>query len=100
MQILYQSNPFSRISHGVVGMRFATIPAGATSGWVIATSASGSFLGALIGGFLASSIGFNAINWMAAIAVGVALLLLFVSLWTAERKKSSQERAAPAAEQA
>ena len=36
MQILYQGNPFSRISQGVVGMRFATVPAGATSGWVIA----------------------------------------------------------------
>jgi predicted MFS family arabinose efflux permease len=91
MLILYQSNPFSRISQGVVGMRFATVPAGATSGWVIAASAAGSFLGALIGGYLASSIGFNAINWMSAIAVGVALLLLIVSLWPAERKKRAAE---------
>ncbi len=97
MLILYQSNPFSRISQGVVGMRFATIPAGATSGWVIATSAAGSFLGALIGGFLASSVGFNAINWMATIAVGAALLLLFVFLWPAERKKRAEETAVPAA---
>ena len=87
MQILYQSNPFSRLSQGVVGMRFTNIPAGATSGWVIAASAAGSFLGALIGGFLASSIGFNAINWMASIAVGIALLLLVFLLWPAERKK-------------
>jgi predicted MFS family arabinose efflux permease len=93
MLILYQSNPFSRISQGVVGMRFATVPAGATSGWVIASSAAGSFLGALIGGFLASSVGFNAINWMAAIAVGAALLLMFVSLWPAERKKRKEENA-------
>ena len=94
MQILYQSNPFSRISQGVVGMRFATVPAGQTSGWVIAASASGSFLGALIGGFLASSIGFNAINWMAAIAVGVALLLFIFVLWPVERKKRKQEAVA------
>ena len=94
MQILYQSNPFSRISQGVVGMRFATVPAGQTSGWVIAASASGSFLGALIGGFLASSIGFNAINWMAAIAVGVALLLFIFVLWPMERKKRKQEAVA------
>ncbi len=94
MQILYQSNPFSRISQGVVGMRFATVPAGQTSGWVIAASASGSFLGALIGGFLASSIGFNAINWMAAIAVGIALLLLIFVLWPMERKKRKQEAVA------
>jgi predicted MFS family arabinose efflux permease len=94
MLILYQSNPFSRISQGVVGMRFATIPAGATSGWVIAASAAGSFLGALIGGFLATSIGFNAINWMAAIAVGAAVLLLWLFLWPAERKKRAEEAAA------
>jgi predicted MFS family arabinose efflux permease len=75
-------------------MRFATIPAGATSGWVIAASAAGSFLGALIGGFLASSIGFNAINWMSAIAVGAALLLLMAFLWPAERKKRAAETAA------
>ena len=97
MLILYQSNPFSRISQGVVGMRFATIPAGVTSGWVIAASAAGSFLGALVGGFLASSIGFNAINWMAAIAVGIALLLMFISLWPAEQKKRKTEAAEPSA---
>ena len=96
MQILYQSNPFSRISQGVVGMRFATVPAGQTSGWVIAASASGSFLGALVGGYLATSIGFNAINWMAAIAAGAALLLLVVFLWPAERKKKAAEAAATA----
>jgi predicted MFS family arabinose efflux permease len=91
MLILYQSNPFSRISQGVVGMRFATIPAGATSGWVIASSAAGSFVGALLGGFLASAIGFNAINWMSAIAIAIALILLFISLWPAERKKRKEE---------
>jgi len=75
-------------------MRFAAIPAGETSGWVIAASASGSFLGALIGGYLASTIGFNAINWMAAIAVGMALLLLVLFLWPAERKKREKEASA------
>jgi predicted MFS family arabinose efflux permease len=94
MLILYQSNPFVRITQGVVGMRFATVPAGATSGWVIAASAAGSFLGALIGGFLATSIGFNAINWMSAIAVGAAVVLIFVGLWPAERKKLAEEAAA------
>ena len=97
MLILYQSNPFSRIAQGVVGMRFATVPAGATSGWVIASSAAGSFLGALIGGYLASSIGFNAINWMSAIAVGLALLLMVVSLWPAERKKRREAAGATTA---
>lgn len=94
MLIMYQGNSFNRISQGVVGMRFATIPPGSASGWVIAASAAGSFVGALVGGYLASSIGFNAINWMAALAVGIALLLLFVSLWPAERKKRQSESSA------
>jgi len=94
MLILYQSNPFSRMSQGVVGMRFAKVPAGATSGWVIAASAAGSFVGALLGGYLASSIGFNAINWMSAIAIAIALVLMVVSLWPAERRKRAEEAAA------
>jgi MFS family permease len=93
MQILYQSNPFVRLTQPVVGVRFATIPAGGASGWVIAAAAAGSFLGSLIGGILANSIGFNAINWMAAFAVGAAVLLLFVGLWPAERKKRAEEAA-------
>jgi predicted MFS family arabinose efflux permease len=60
---------------------------------VIAAAAAGSFLGSLIGGWLASAVGYNAINWMAAIAVGVAVLLLFVGLWPAERKKLAEEAA-------
>ena len=93
MQILYQSNPFVRLTQPVVAMRFATIPAGQASGWVIAAAATGSFIGSLIGGFLADSVGFNAINWMGAIAVGAAVLLLFFGLWPAERKKIAAEAA-------
>lgn len=89
--IFYQGNSFNRIAQGVVGMRFATIPPGSASGWVIAASAAGSFIGALLGGYLATSIGFNAISWMAAIAIGLALALLFFSLWPAERKKRKAE---------
>ena len=89
--IFYQGNSFNRIAQGVVGMRFATIPPGSASGWVIAASAAGSFIGALIGGYLANSIGFNAISWMAAIAIGLAIALLFISLWPAEHKKRRAE---------
>lgn len=91
MQILYQSNPFVRLTQPVVAMRFATVPAGQATGWVIAAAAAGSFFGSLIGGWLASAVGYNAINWMAAIAVGGAVLLLFVGLWPAERKKLAEE---------
>lgn len=97
MQILYQSNPFVRLTQPVVAMRFASIPAGQASGWVIAAAAAGSFFGSLIGGWLADAVGFNAINWMATIAVGGAVLLLFLGLWPAERKKRAEEAASAAA---
>ncbi len=97
MQLLYQGNPFVRLTQPVVAVRFATIPAGAASGWVIGASAIGSFLGSVIGGFLADSVGFNAINWMGVIAAGAAVALLFIGLWPAERKKRKEEAAgAPA----
>jgi predicted MFS family arabinose efflux permease len=83
-----------RLTQPVVAIRFATIPAGQATGWVIAAAAAGSFFGSLIGGWLASSVGYNAINWMAAIAVGAAVLLLFVGLWPAERRKQAEESAA------
>jgi MFS family permease len=93
MQILYQSNPFVRLTQPVVAMRFATIPAGQASGWVIAAAAMGSFFGSLIGGWLADAVGFNAINWMGTIAVGASVLLLFFGLWPAERKKLAADAA-------
>ena len=54
-------------------------------------AAIGSFLGSVIGGFLADSIGFNAINWMAAISAALGALVLFFILWPAERKKRKEE---------
>jgi predicted MFS family arabinose efflux permease len=78
-------------------VRFATIPAGQAVGWVIGASAIGSFLGSVLGGMLADKVGFNAINWMAAIAAGLAVLLIFISLYPAERKKRSEEQKSTAA---
>jgi len=94
LQILYQSNPFVRLTQAVVAMRFASIPVGQASGWVIAAAATGSFFGAVIGGWLAEAVGFNAINWMGAVFVGAAVLLLVFVLWPAERKKRAEEAAA------
>ncbi|MCJ7557358.1 MAG: MFS transporter [Gammaproteobacteria bacterium] len=94
MQILYQGTPFIRLTQPVLAVRFATIPAGQAIGWVIGASAIGSFLGSVLGGVLADSVGFNAINWMGAIAAGIASLLIFISLWPAERKKRAEEAAA------
>jgi predicted MFS family arabinose efflux permease len=87
---MYQGNPFVRLAQPAVAVRFATIPAGAASGWVIGASAIGSFIGSVVGGFLADSVGFNAINWMAAIAAGLAVILIVFSLWPAELKKRAE----------
>ena len=94
MQMLYQSNAFVRFAQPVLGVRFSKIGPTAASGWVIAAAAIGSFIGSLLGGWLADKFGFNAINWMAVISVGAAVLLIFVSLWPAERKKRAEEAGA------
>ena len=94
MQILYQGIPFVRLTQASLAVRFATIPAGQAVGWVIGASAIGSFLGSVLGGMLADKVGFNAINWMAAIAAGLAVLLIFIVMRPAERKKRTEESAA------
>lgn len=94
MQLLYQSNAFVRFAQPVLGVRFSPVGPTAASGWVIAAAGIGSFIGSLLGGWLADQFGFNAINWMAVISVGAAVLLIFVSLWPAERKKRKEEAGA------
>jgi len=89
--LMYQSNAFVRFAQPVLGVRFSTIGPTAATGWVIAAGALGSFIGSLLGGWLADKFGYNAINWMAVISVGAAVLLIFVSLWPAERKKRAGE---------
>ena len=96
MQLLYQGNPFVRLTQPKLAVRYSPIPAGEAVGWVIGASAIGSFLGSILGGILADKVGFNAINWMAAIAAGLAVLLIFISLYPAERKKRAGEAAAAA----
>ena len=78
MQLLYQGSPFVRLPQNVLAVRFAPIPSGQANGWVIAGSAMGSFIGSLLGGWLADEIGFNAINWMGAIAAGAAVGLIIL----------------------
>ena len=85
-QLMYQSAPFVRLSQPGLAVRFATFPAGQASGWVIAGSAIGSFVGSLLGGYLADAFGYNAVNWMAAAAGGGAVLILFMWLRPAEKR--------------
>ncbi|HET6475124.1 MAG TPA: MFS transporter [Thermoleophilia bacterium] len=92
MQALYQGTPFARIAQPAVAVRFATIPAGAANGFVLGASAVGSFVGSLVGGYLAKNVGFNAINWMAVIAAAGAMTLIAVFLWPAERRKRDEEK--------
>lgn len=86
MQLMYNSAPFTRLAQSSLAVRYATFPAGAASGWVIAASATGSFIGSLIGGFLADKYGFNSINWMAAVAGGLSVIVLWFWLRPGERR--------------
>jgi len=95
MQLMYNSAPFARLAQSSLAVRFATFPAGAASGWVIAGSAIGSFLGSLIGGFLAKEFGFNAVNWMAAVAGGLSVAVLLIWLWPAEKDIAEAEAEVP-----
>jgi predicted MFS family arabinose efflux permease len=78
-----------------LAVRFATFPAGQASGWVIAGSAIGSFVGSLLGGYLADMYGYNAVNWMAGVAGAGAALILFIWLRPAERRMREGEKAPP-----
>ena len=89
VQILYQANPFARLAQASVGVRFATFPPGVANGWIIAGSALGGFAGAAIGGVLADRYGFNAVNWMGAIAAALSVVVLLVGLVPAARTGGS-----------
>jgi predicted MFS family arabinose efflux permease len=86
MQLLYQGSPFARLPQNVLAVRYATIPSGQANGWVIAGSALGSFIGSLLGGWLADEVGFNSIAWMAAISAGLATGLLVLVVWPYDRR--------------
>jgi len=86
MQLMYNAAPFVRLAQPNLAVRYAKFPAGAASGWVIAASATGSFVGSLIGGFLADQFGFNAVNWMAAVAAGLSFVVLWLWLRPGEER--------------
>jgi MFS family permease len=87
MQLLYQGSPFARLPQNVLAVRYAPIPSGQANGWVIAGSATGSFIGSLLGGWLADKVGFNSISWMAAISAGLAVALLILVVWPLDRRR-------------
>lgn len=95
MQLMYQTAPFVRLAQPGLAVRFATFSAGQASGWVIAGSAIGSFVGSLLGGYLADAFGYNAVNWMAAAAGASATLILFMWLRPAERRMRVDEKSPP-----
>jgi MFS family permease len=95
MQLMYQTAPFVRLAQPGLAVRFANFPAGQASGWVIAGSAIGSFVGSLLGGYLADTYGYNAVNWMAAAAGAGAALILFIWLRPAERRMREGQKPPP-----
>jgi MFS family permease len=95
MQLMYQTAPFVRLAQPGLAVRFATFPAGQASGWVIAGSAIGSFVGSLLGGYLADAFGYNAVNWMAAVAGAGAVFILFIWLRPAQKRMTKGETPPP-----
>jgi len=91
MQLLYQGSPFARLPQNVLAVRFAPIPSGQANGWVIAGSAMGSFIGSLLGGWLADEVGYNAINWMGAIAAGLGVALIVLVIWPMNKSRYGDE---------
>ena len=97
MQLMYNAAPFVRLPQAGLAVRFASFPAGQANGWVIAASAFGSFIGALLGGYLAKEVGYNSVNWMAAIAGAGSFVILFLWLRPAERALRSDGQGSEAA---
>jgi predicted MFS family arabinose efflux permease len=91
MQLLYQGAPFARLPQNVLAVRFAPIPSGQANGWVIAGSALGSFVGSLLGGWLADEVGYNSISWMAAISAGLAVGLIVLVIWPMNKSRYGDE---------
>lgn len=93
MQVMYNAAPFARLAQSNLAVRYASFPAGAASGWVIAASATGSFLGSIIGGFLADQFGFNSVNWMAAASAGLSVVVLWLWLRPGEQRIRAESAA-------
>ncbi|MGI9665728.1 MAG: MFS transporter [Acidimicrobiia bacterium] len=92
MQLMYNAAPFARLAQSNLAVRYANFPAGQASGWVIAASATGAFLGSVGGGFLADKFGFNAVNWMAAVAAGLSVAVLWLALRPVEKRVAEDEK--------
>ncbi len=90
VQLLYQGMPFVRQAQPVIAVGLSPLPSGATNGWVLGSSALGTFAGSLLAGHLAGAFGFNAVNWMGAVAVGAAIPLML-------GLRTRRDRRAPAA---
>jgi predicted MFS family arabinose efflux permease len=98
MQILYQASPFARLAQPGVAVRFASFAPGIANGWVIAGSALGGFVGSALGGVLADRYGFNAVNWMGAVAAALSVVVLVIGLLpTSDEQDSADDQAALAA---
>jgi predicted MFS family arabinose efflux permease len=95
MQLMYNAAPFVRLPQAGLAVRFASFPAGQANGWVIAASALGSFIGALLGGYLAKEFGYNSVNWMAAIAGAGSFATLFIWLRPADKNLQSGRDSEP-----
>jgi MFS family permease len=90
MMILYMGVPVARLAQGPIGYRFAIVQAGEAVGFIYGASALGAFFGSLLAGFAADAFGFNAVNWMGAIAGGLAVILIIFRMWPSWRQNEAE----------
>jgi predicted MFS family arabinose efflux permease len=95
--IFYLGEPFGRIPQPVLAVRYSPMEASTANGWVVGAISGAAFLAGIISGYLAQSIGFNAVLYMATGVFILALLIQLFGVWPVERRLQAEEKAKAAA---
>lgn len=86
VQIAFQGSPISRLPAPLLAAQLSPAGAAEANGYYFGASALGAFLGSLGVGLTADVAGFNAVNWVAAIAGAIAMAVLCLWLLPLMRK--------------
>lgn len=80
MLVTFQGVPIPRVAAPALAASTAPTSAAVADGYYFAASALGSVIGCLLAGVLADQVDYNAVNWMATAAGGLALAFLLLGL--------------------
>lgn len=86
MQLAFQGSPISRLPGSLLVARLTPVGIAEANGYYYGASALGAFVGCLVAGFAADAMGFNAVNWVAAVTGAIALALLCLWMLPATKK--------------